>query len=113
MVTFLFGDENAVEKRVTAEADDALTLIEAVPEFNTMIVLLKVPFDEVPLLWFTYTQTHPNPTPSFPSLLSQRMIMTLESFKCNEIPAKQFRIMMLKVFVTYRIVKDVFIPSEQ
>ena len=42
MVSFLFGDENAVEKRVTAEADDALTLIEAVPEFNTFIVLLKV-----------------------------------------------------------------------
>ena len=37
------------------------------PEFNTLIVLLK------------------------------RMIGTLEGFKCNEIPAKQFRIMMLKV----------------
>jgi hypothetical protein len=65
--TLVFGDENAVEKKATTEADAALTQIETVPEFNCLIVLLK------------------------------RMIGTLEKFKCNEIPAKQFRIMMMQV----------------
>jgi hypothetical protein len=65
--TLVFGDENAVEKKATTEADAALTQIETVPEFNCLIVLLK------------------------------RMIGTLEKFKCIEIPAKQFRIMMMQV----------------
>ena len=65
--TLVFGDENAAEKKATTEADAALTQIETVPEFNCVIVLVK------------------------------RMIGTLEKFKCNEIPAKQFRIMMMQV----------------